>query len=249
MTGKLTHICRHPIKSHGREDLASVVLLAGEGLPMDRHWAVAHDAAKLVDGWNPCVNFARGSKAPALMAISAHLAAADNSEIELHHPAQGTLRFHPDRAGDLPRFLDWVRPLNPPDRAQPARIVKAGRMMSDTDYPSVSILNLASNADLGRRMAMELSPYRWRGNLWVTGWEAWSERDLIGKDIRIGEAILHVVENIERCNATKSNPATGQIDADTLGALNDAFGHRDFGIYARVIQGGKIALNDGITLL
>ena len=69
--GRLAHICRHPIKGHGREDLASVRLLAGACLPWDRHWAVAHEAATLVAGWNPCVNFARGAKAPALMAITA----------------------------------------------------------------------------------------------------------------------------------------------------------------------------------
>ena len=73
MTGHLAQIARHPIKSHGREDMTSVLLTAGEGVPFDRHWAVAHDAAKLVAGWNECVNFARGAKAPDLMAISARL--------------------------------------------------------------------------------------------------------------------------------------------------------------------------------
>ncbi len=248
MTGQLAHICRHPIKSHGREDLASVLLSVDQGLPMDRHWAVAHDAAKLVAGWNPCVNFARGSKAPGLMAISASLN-ENGREIGLHHPTHGSLQFQPDNPDDLPRFLDWVRPLSPPDRAQPVRIVTAGRIMSDTEYPSVSILNLASNTDLGQRMSMDLSPYRWRGNFWVTGWDAWFECDLIGKEIQIGEATLHVVEPIERCNATKANPMTGEIDCDTLGALSDSFGHRNFGIYARVIRGGKVALNDGITIL
>ena len=65
MTQVLAQICRHPIKGHGRETLASVRLLAGACMPWDRHWAVAHDAAKLVAGWNPCVNFARAAKAPA----------------------------------------------------------------------------------------------------------------------------------------------------------------------------------------
>jgi len=52
MTGRLARICRHPIKGHGREDLASVVLSVGECLPWDRHWAVAHEAAQLEPGWN-----------------------------------------------------------------------------------------------------------------------------------------------------------------------------------------------------
>jgi len=30
---------------------------------VDRHWAVAHEAAQLEPGWNRCVNFARAAKA------------------------------------------------------------------------------------------------------------------------------------------------------------------------------------------
>lgn len=248
MTARLAHICRHPIKSHGREDLASVRLSAGAGLPFDREWAVAHDAARLVPGWNPCVNFARGSKAPALMAINASLDEAAR-RITLTHPDRDPLTFCPDDPADLPAFLAWVAGMNPEGRAQPVQIVAAGRMMSDTDYPSVSILNLASNRDLETRMGMALSPYRWRGNLWVDGWEPWAEFDLIGRHLRIGTAVFEVVERIERCNATKADPATGRISGDTLGALRTAYGHQDFGIYTRVIAPGDIAPGAEIEVL
>ncbi|MDR0810541.1 MAG: MOSC domain-containing protein [Gemmobacter sp.] len=245
MTARLTHICRHPIKSHGREDLASVRLSAGEGLPWDRHWAVAHDAARLVPGWNPCVNFARGSKAPALMAINAALDEAAGA-VTLTHPERDPLTFRPDAAEDLAGFLAWVRGLNPEGRAMPERIVTAGRMMSDTEYPSVSLINLASNRDLTERMGMALSPYRWRCNLWIDGWEPWAEFDLVGQRLQVGNALLEVRARIERCNATKADPATGRIDADTLGALRSAFGHQDFGVYAVVLEGGGIATGDRV---
>ena len=124
MTQVLAQICRHPIKGHGRETLASVRLLAGACMPWDRHWAVAHDAAKLVDGWNRCANFARGAKAPALMAITSDFDEA-MGVITLRHPEAGEIAFRPDDAADLPRFLDWVRPLNPAERAQPVAIVSS----------------------------------------------------------------------------------------------------------------------------
>ena len=248
MTATLAQICRHPIKSHGREDLASVRLIAGQGLPYDRHWAVAHEAAKLVPGWNPCVNFARGAKAPALMAISAHLDEASDA-VTLTHPDKSDLNFHPDSAADLAQFLDWVRDLNPANRAQPVEIVKAGIAMTDTDFPSVSLFGLSSNSALSSRMGQDLSPQRWRGNLWIDGLTPWEEFDWVGHDVQIGDAVLHVQERIVRCKATSANPATGQIDADTLGALNDGFGHQDFGVYARVISGGLVALGDKVSVL
>ena len=245
--GRLAHICRHPIKGHGREDLASVRLSAGQCLPWDRHWAVAHDAAKLVDGWNPCVNFARGAKAYGLMAIESDLDEA-TATLTLRHPDRGALTFRPDDPADLPRFLDWVGPLNPTNRAQPARIVTAGRGMTDSDFPSVAILNLASLADLSARMGQDLSIHRWRGNLWLDGAAPWAEWDWLGRDIRIGSAVLRVQERITRCMATTVEPATGHSNADTLGALEAAFGHQDFGLYATVVQDGDIALGDGWSI-
>ena len=247
MTGRLTRICRHPIKGHGREDLASVLLSGGECLPFDRHWAVAHDAARLSAGWNACVNFARGAKAPALMAVTARLDEATRTVV-LAHPEAGEITFRPDDPADLPRFLAWVRPLNPADRAQPAQIVSAGRGMTDSDFPSVAVLSGASLADLSARMGMNLSQDRWRGNLWIDGAEPWAEFGWIGQHLQIGGAVLRVEERITRCKATTVNPTTGRPEGDTLAALQAAYGHQDFGVYATVVTGGKVALGDGWSL-
>lgn len=246
MTVRLSRICRHPIKAHGREDLASVLLSAGACLPGDRRWAVAHEAAKLVAGWNPCNNFHRGAKAPQLMAIEATLA---GDRVTLRHPNRPDLTFAPDDPADLPAFLDWVAPLSPTDRAQPQRIVSAGRGMTDSDFPSVSILSLASLDALSERMGTPLSADRFRGNLWLSGVDAFAEFGWIGRDLQIGTAVLRIKESITRCRATMANPETGQVDADTLGNLQAAYGHQDFGVFAEVLQGGKIALQDEGILL
>lgn len=247
MTARLAHICRHPIKSHGREDLASVRLLAGEGLPWDRFWAVAHEAAKLREGWSPCVNFARGAKAPALMAITCALDEGARS-VTLHHPDRGKITIRPDSAEDLAAFLAWVGPLNPAERAQPARIVSAGRAMTDSEFPSISIVNLASLSELSDRVGVALSAHRFRANLWVEGWAPWAEWEMIGKRLSIGDAVLEVRERITRCNATKADVETGVINADTLGTLEASYGHRDFGLYATVVTGGEIALGQEVNL-
>jgi uncharacterized protein len=241
MTIRLTHICRHPIKAYGREMLASVRLSAEAGLPFDREWAVAHEAAKLTPGWNPCMNFTRGAKAPELMAVTAKLDEAARC-VTLSHPARGEIAFAPDDPADLPRLLAWADPLIPAGRARPAAVVAAGRAMTDSDFPSVSVLSLASLADLGARMGMELSIHRWRANLWLEGAEPWAEWGWIGQRFRVGGAVLEVVERITRCVATKVDPETGSVVGDTLAALETNYGHQDFGVYARVIEGGEIVL-------
>lgn len=247
MTIRLAHIFRHPIKAHGREELASVSLLTGEGLPFDRTWAVAHEAAKLTGHWVPCANFARGAKAPRLMAITAAFDEG-TGQITLDHPDLAPITFAPDQAADHARALAWLRPLNPETRAMPAQIVRASQALTDTDYPSLSILSLTSLRILSARVGQALSPHRFRGNLWLEGLAPWQEFDLVGRTITIGEACLEVTERITRCTATTANPETGLVDAPVLNALNAGYDHQDFGVYARVIRGGTLRQADEVIL-
>lgn len=236
---------RHPIKGHGRETLDRVTLTEGQTMPFDRRWAVAHEMAR-ADGseWAPCAEFSRGAKVPALMAINATTDEAAGT-VTLTHPERPDLTFDPDTEDRA--FLDWVRPLMPENRAQSTRIVRVeGRGMTDTDFPSISLINLASNEALAEKMGQDLSPLRWRGNIHLTGLPAWAEFDWVGKTIRIGTAELEVREPIVRCLATTANPATGERDADTLGALDSFCGHQDFGIYAVVTKTGDITTGDTV---
>lgn len=248
MTARVAALWRHPIKGHGREPLETVTLTKGQTMPWDRRWAVAHEMAQAdASGWSPCANFSRGSKVAALMAINARCDDA-TGRVTLTHPDQHDLSFDPETETD--DFLDWVRPLMPANRAQSTRIVRVeGRGMTDTDYPSISLLNLASNDTMTQTMQQDISPLRWRGNIHMAGLEPWVEFDWIGKTVTVGEAELTIREPIVRCLATTANPDTGVRDADTLATLNSHFGHQNFGIYAEVTRSGEIALNDRIEVL
>lgn len=248
MTAQLAHIFRHPIKSHGREALASVRLSEGRCLPFDRLWAVAHARARLEDGWTPCQMFTRAAKSPALMAITARLDEAER-RVTLAHPERGEITLSPDDPADLPGFLDWVRPLCAPDRPPPARIVSAGRGMTDSPFESISILGLAALRALGQRLGRPLSPDRFRGNLWIEGIAPLEEFDWVGREITVGAARLKVVEPITRCTAIEANPETGRRDAPVLAALEHAYGHQEFGVYAEVVEGGEIAPGDAVGLV
>lgn len=245
MTGEVTQIWRHPIKSHGREAVKTVNMISGQTMPGDRVWAVAHEAST-ADGsdWAPCANFSRCAKAPQLMAISASV---DGERVTLSHPDRPDLTFAPDSQPQV--FLEWVRPLMPADRAASARIIRVpGRGMTDSDFPSISLCNMASHRAVGQKLEQDLSIHRWRGNIWIDGMPLWEEFDWLGRDVRIGKAIFRVRERITRCLATTANPDTGQRDADTLGAL-ETWGHQDFGVYAEVVKGGEISVGDKVQII
>ncbi len=245
MNGAVTSLWRHPIKSHGRESLDQVSVTPGQTMPGDRVWAVAHEASK-ADGsdWAPCANFSRAAKAPQLMAISAQL---QGDRVTLRHPDRPELSFEPDTQQQA--FLDWVKPLMPADRAASARIVRApGRGMTDSDFPSISLCNMATHRAVEQRLGRDLSVARWRGNVWFDSLPLWEEFDWLGREVQIGEAVFRIRERITRCLATTANPETGERDADTLGALKN-WGHQDFGIYAEVIRGGALRVGDKVQLL
>jgi uncharacterized protein YcbX len=246
---RLAHICRHPIKSIGFETLDRVALTAGRTIPFDRTWGVLHEAAQVssLTAWVPKMNFLRGVAGHQLMAISARLDESSR-RVTLTHPSGGEITLCPDTEGAA--LVDWLRPLWPDDRPAPSAVGHVpDTALTDVPEAYVSILNIGSNADLGGRMGVDLSIHRWRGNLWIDGMEAWAEAGLMGRRLAIGNAVVEVRAQITRCKATTVNPATGAVDADTLAALNSDFGHQDFGVYAMVVEGSLVALDDKVTVL
>ena len=246
--GHIAQLVRHPIKSAGFETVAEAVLTEGAAFPFDRIWAVAHAAARLTEPptWAPKLQFLRGWGSADLMAISCNSDAAAG-KVTLSHPRRPTETFRPDDAVDAARLIDWLRPLWPENRPEPARVIRVpGQALTDQDQPLVSINSVTSLGEFSARMGISLSPHRFRGNIWIDGWAPWAELDLIGQDIMIGTARLRVEEPIGRCRATGANPETGLQDADMMGALEAGYGHTDFGVFARVLAGGRIAVNDEV---
>ena len=246
----VTHLWRHPIKGHGVEGLGAVTLAAGATLPWDRVWAIADARARIAPGateWAPCVNFSRGAKSPRLMAIRASVDEAAG-RVTLTHPAREPLTVDPDDAGDAARLIAWVTPLTSPERPAPAFVARSRVGMTDSDFPSIALLNPASLAALSDRLGQPLAMERFRGNIWLEGLAPFAEFELVGQTLRIGGATLRVREVITRCKATTANPETGLVDADTLGGLRAGWGHQDFGVYAEVVTGGRVAVGDAAAL-
>ncbi len=248
MTASLAMIVRHPIKAIGREELDAVALEAGKWLPLDRKWAISHEKSKLEDGgWAKKVNFLRGVTDPQLMAVTSTFDPILKA-VTLTHPKAGEVTVRPNVADDEEPFLDWLHTIWPDDLPKPTGIYRAdGAHLTDIPDPWVSINSTASLKALSTMAEREVSPHRFRGNLWIDGLQPWDEKHWIGKTLQIGDAKLAVREEITRCKATMANPETGKRDLDTLELL-DELGHQEFGVYAEIIEGGEIKLGDSVTV-
>jgi uncharacterized protein YcbX len=96
-------------------------------------------------------------------------------------------------------------------------------------------------------VGVPVDPLRFRANVYVDGWPAWSEFDLVGREISIGETRAKVVKRIVRCAATNVEPGTGIRDLTIPKTLLQRFGHSDCGIYVEVVADGTIAVGDAVA--
>jgi uncharacterized protein YcbX len=134
-------------------------------------------------------------------------------------------------------------------------MVRSERASHERDRHPVSIVSQASVNELARQGndGRPIDPRRFRMLIQVAGAERPHEEDeWLGRDVRIGEAVVHVTRPDARCVITTQDPDTGERDFPTLHVIRDYRGLRDgrkldFGVYADVAMPGTIRVGDEIV--
>ena len=134
-------------------------------------------------------------------------------------------------------------------KGPPKLLAGNGHSFLDVARKVVSIINLDSVAAIETMVGQPVHPLRFRTNLYVRGWPAWSELDLLERTLAIGDIRLKVVKRIVRCTATNVDPETAARDLDIPNTLMRTLGHCDCGIYAEVVSGGTVRIDDKIETL
>ncbi len=257
---KIHAIYRYPVKGLSPQPLARVELSPGLTLPSDRLYAIENGPS----GFDPATP-AYLPKIRFLMLMRNERLAALRTDFddETHvltvqadgrEAAKGDLRTDEGRAA-IERFFasycaDELR--GPPkilagEDGHTFSNMKPPHSFSDVAQKAVSIINLASVAAVENAVGAPVDPLRFRGNLYVSGWPAWHEFELLEKEITVGKVRLKVVRRTKRCAATNVEPETGIRDMNIPQTLMDTFGHADCGIYTNVVAGGEIAVGNTIA--
>lgn len=253
MSMTVRDICRYPVKGLGADRLESVTLAENEALPFDRHWAIAHAASKIdpaAPQWAKKQEFLMLAKDEKLGQLGISFDEATCVLTITRKGKQVSRGRLDDMTGRmlLQTFLAGFMPPGP--RGNP-KIVEAPRGVQFTDVPDpyISLINLASVADIERVARQPVDPLRFRGNLYIDGAPAWDEVNWVGKELTVGGARLRVVEVITRCAATNIDPKTGANDLNVPLTLRKGFGHIDCGVYARVVEGGPVEAGSPAALV
>jgi hypothetical protein len=124
----------------------------------------------------------------------------------------------------------------------------------------VSLVSEASLAELGRRGGRDgpADGRRFRMLFEVAGCEPHEEDGWIGRQVRIGRALVRLRGDVGRCAITTQNPETGRPDFDTLRTIagyrplteNEAGNrHIPFGVYGEVVEPGRVAVGDAVEVV
>jgi hypothetical protein len=248
---KIHAIYRYPVKGLSPEPLARTTLAVQDTLPADRLYAIENGPS----GFDPAAPRHQPKQRYLMLMRNERLAQLrtrfDDSSHTLAIEAQGgrevargDLRTPAGRAV-IERFFavfcaDELR-------GAPKVLHAPGFSFSDVARKVVSIINLASVAAVANAVGQPVHPLRFRANVYVTGWPAWHEFDLVGREIALGaSARLKIIKPIVRCAATNVDPDTGMRDLSIPDTLLRSFGHADCGVYGEVVEAGDIVRADGV---
>jgi uncharacterized protein YcbX len=243
----VTGIYRYPVKGLSPELLPRVALSPGQTLPADRRYAIENGPSGFdpaTPKWMSKAYFLMLMRDEWLAGLQTHfddtsnvLTIRQNGSIV----AQGDLEADEGRAAIERFFASHFA-----NRIKgPPKILKGkDHSFSDVAKKVVSVINLAGLNAIEDIVGQPVHPLRFRANLYVRGWPAWHEFDLLGRTLAVGEVRLKVVKRITRCAAINVDPDTAARDLNIPHTLMRRFGHADCGVYAEVIAGGTIATGD-----
>jgi uncharacterized protein YcbX len=240
---------RYPVKGLSAEPLQHAILNPGETVSGDRGYAIENGPT----GFDPAAPRYFPKSRFLMLMRDERLATLDSRYDDasriLTVRIGGEEAVHADlgtAAGraEVERFFtaNFAQEL----RGPPQVLVGNGHSFSDVARKVVSIINLDSVAAIEEMVGQPVHPLRFRANLYVRGWPAWSELDLLEHTLAIGDARLKVVKRIVRCTATNVDPETAVRDLEIPRTLMRTLGHCDCGIYAEVVTGGTIRIDDKV---
>lgn len=238
---------RYPVKGLSPQPLARTRLAPGQTLPADRLYAIENGPCGFdpaAPAYFPKIRFLMLMRNERLAALRTDYDEESHTltiHWERREAARGDLRTAAGRAA-IERFL--AEYCADELRGPPRVLFGQGHSFSDVAKKVVSIINLASVAAVENAVGAPVNPLRFRGNIYVEGWPAWHEFDLIGRELALGSARIKCIKRIVRCAATEVDPDTGIRDLEVPRTLMQTFGHADCGVYAEVIGAGNIAVGD-----
>jgi uncharacterized protein len=251
---RITSLYRYPVKGLSPEPLTAARLDAGAYFPGDRLFAIENGPC----GFDPDdpqhqskTKFLVLMRMEALARLRTRYEDA-TGELVIMAEGEERVRARLSSAEGREAVAAFMRSFLDENLDGDPAVLAAPHGFRFTDSPSgyVSLINLASVASVAEMVGVQVDPLRFRGNIHVEGIPAWSEFDLLGRELRSASGLrLKVTSRIKRCAATNVDPQSGARDLSIPKTLMQNLGHMDCGIYAEIIGSGSLAPGERLEVV
>jgi len=254
-SGRVAWIAIAPVKSMALVRLDEARLEV-TGIPGDRAFAVVDDRMRLVNGkrigalvtirptWEPdtgdlALRFAEGHEV--------------RGEVRLGDPTEAIFFQRPRPV--RPVLGPWSDALSAWAGQELRLVAPIGPGAGIDRGPSVSLLSTSALDVLAAAEGHELpvDGRRFRMTVGIEGTEPFAEDGWLGREVRVGDAVVRPLDHVGRCAVTTQDPDTGVPDFPTLKVLQRLRGHissvdEDLpcGVWAEVIGRGVVRLGDTV---
>ena len=167
-------------------------MAVGQTLPADRRYAIENGPSGFdpaAPKWMSKAYFLMLMRDEWLAALHTRFDDASNVLTIRHNgaiAAEGNLETAEGRAAIERFFADnYAGAIKGP----PKILASEGHSFSDVARKVVSIINLGSVQAIENMVGQPVHPLRFRANLYVSGWPAWHEFDLLDQTLAIGEPV------------------------------------------------------------
>ncbi|MDC1319301.1 MOSC domain-containing protein [Litorivicinus sp.] len=239
---EVAHIICYPIKGFAGEILRKSDFFTNSALPGDREFALEYRNRIPPDpsNWRPKKHFWQSTETDLISQI---LVQWNNGSIRFKHQ-NGVLQVSRplSKNSDL---CNWISTLAP--NLPSFKLVRLKTGFTDQPEPYVSLINLETVNAIAKVTNTVFHPSRYRGNLIISGLEAFAETRWIGRSLLIGNVKFEVIEPIERCKAIECD-WHGQRDTGLLKRLNSELLTGACGVFLKVAQSGSLMLGDQVRL-
>ena len=240
---KLDAIWTYPCKGLAGVTHDRIGLEEGCLLPGDRLFGIHTGKAEPVDHqgcspWQAKRHFAQLLNSAALAGYRLEYD-KEACQLSLHRGGQVLIRCDADNP-DL--VADRLYQDCPEVFAAPPSLVRChqGSGFTDTKAPFISIVSQASLERFAAATGTKADSRRFRLNLVLKEVEPFAELAWQGKYLSMGDAVIELIEPVERCAAINVSPDTARIDGRWYQMMDQIFGHRNMGMFGRVVCSGDI---------
>ena len=257
MDAEIKHIIYCPVKSLSSQNLKSCSIKKNQGMLNDRIFAFSRgidfEKAKLIEKkpeQRKLNNFLTLKNSPVL---NKYNFIYNDNKLTLTKNNEELISISPDNIDEHSLLSNKLLELE-------SSLIKPINFLKNNNYPfydtshsnnifnSISLINLNSITDFENKINNKVEFQRFRGNFYIDGIKAWSERNWVGKIIKINNNSFKVEKNIPRCVAINLKPKTDDNSLNLLQSLKKTYDHFDMGIYLKALNDGEIELGNKVNI-